>query len=60
MKKSVLVLFVIFLSGCGAGVAGGSFSSSSRKATHVPVVYPAEQSGRSDRGSLGQVFDLSR
>ncbi len=51
MKKSVLALFLVFLSGCATGsefvsrVGEGldSVFSSEQDETRVPVVYPAQQ-----------------
>ncbi len=60
MKKFVLALIVILLSGCGAGAELRSFFSPIPEENHVPVVYPAEQAEGSEESSLGQAYGRFR
>ena len=51
MKKRVMVVLLIFLSGCAADSELLSVFSSGQDETRVPVVYPAEQPGVAEKHS---------
>lgn len=59
MKKAVLGLVVILLSGCGAGSEISSIFTPSREGSRVPVIYPAEKVSQSEGSAMVQSYGPS-